>query len=153
MNKIRKSPLLLGILISISLGPAIRPPMDVVKVNHKEVACLAKNIYHEARGEPLNGQLAVAQVTVNRLKSGDFGSSICEVVYQPNQFSWTLERAKKIVDLKAWQDSVILATAVLANKAHLPDFKALYFHTKKVKPKWRKTKQVVTTIGNHIFYM
>lgn len=118
----------------------------------QDVSCLAKNIYHEARGESIEGQVAVAQVTINRLRAGEFGSSICRVVYAHKQFSWTLDKKKKIKDDKAWEISKTVANEVLKGKARLPNFNALYFHTKQVRPKWRREKQIVTTIGNHIFY-
>lgn len=151
MNTIKISALF-GILLAIMPGPIVMQ-RDLAQVHQKELACLAKNIYHEARGEPLHGQIAVAQVTLNRLNSGSFGSSICEVVYQPYQFSWTLDKAKRVMDPKAWEASLLLAAAILDKRVKLPDFGALYFHTKQVKPKWRKTKQVLATIGNHIFYL
>jgi spore germination cell wall hydrolase CwlJ-like protein len=117
-----------------------------------EINCLAKNIYHEARGESLQGQIAVAQVTVNRVASGQFQNNICNVVYADRQFSWTIGHSKKIKDTKAWEASVAVATAVLTKSVPLPDFKALYFHTKQVRPSWKYGKRVVAVIGNHIFY-
>jgi spore germination cell wall hydrolase CwlJ-like protein len=117
-----------------------------------EIECLARNVYHEARGEPLEGQIAVAQVTVNRVESGEFQSSVCRAVYADRQFSWTISKTKKIKDTKAWEASVAIATAVLTKSVHLPDFKALYFHTKQVKPRWNRNKRVLAVIGNHIFY-
>lgn len=106
----------------------------------------------EARGEPVEGQIAVAQVTINRVRSGVFGSSICKVVYAKNQFSWTLDKRKKIKNNKEWDASLALATEVLNGKSHIPNFNALYFHTKHIRPKWAKTKTRVTVIANHIFY-
>lgn len=120
--------------------------------NQADVNCLAKNIYHEARGESIRGQIAVAQVTVNRARSGNFGSSICKVVYAPKQFSWTLDRRKRVKNIKAWNTSVAVANEVLNGRARLQNFDALYFHTRQVHPRWRHSKQIVTTIGNHIFY-
>lgn len=107
----------------------------------------------EARGEPIHGQIAVAQVTVNRVNSGDFGDDVCEVVYSPRQFSWTLEKRRKITDKKAWQDSIEIAKAVLTNSIPLTKMSALYFHTRQVNPKWNKHKKIEKVIGNHIFYL
>ena len=117
-----------------------------------DVECLAKNIYHEARGEGLAGKIAVAQVTVNRMESKRFQNTICGVVYAPSQFSWTLDKRKRVRDQRAWQDSVQIARAVLTHAVRLPDFPALYFHTPQVNPRWNRNKTVVARIGNHIFY-
>lgn len=141
-----------GLLLSLNLGMASFPALaQLPKPKQAEVVCLAKNIYHEARGEPIEGQIAVAQVTINRVHSGEFQSSICKAVYADKQFSWTAKPAT-VKDRKAWSTAMIIATAVLTKSIHLPDFKALYFHTKQVRPKWSRTKRVVAQIGNHIFY-
>jgi spore germination cell wall hydrolase CwlJ-like protein len=142
----------LTLLTSIGLGTASLKATKIQYASRIEINCLAKNIYHEARGESLHGQIAVAQVTVNRVASGKFQNNICNVVYADRQFSWTIGRSKKIKDAKAWEASVAVATAVLTKSIHLPDFKALYFHTKQVKPRWKYGKRVVAVIGNHIFY-
>jgi spore germination cell wall hydrolase CwlJ-like protein len=114
--------------------------------------CLAKNIYYEARGEPLHGKIAVAQVTLNRVTHRtQFEASICGVVYAKNQFSWTMEKHREPRG-EAWLEAQALAKAVVIGTAHLPKFKALYFHNLTVKPKWNQTKELVARIGNHIFY-
>lgn len=119
----------------------------------KDVHCLAKNIYHEARGEPLEGQLAVAQVTMNRLRHPNFAGSVCGVVYEYKQFSWTLEKPKKIADQRAWDSAIKLSKLVLSNQVENPKLKtALYFHTRQIRPYWSKGKRIVAVIGNHIFY-
>lgn len=117
----------------------------------KSVQCLAKNIYHEARGEPHRGKLAVAQVTLNRVNDERFASSICGVVYQPYQFSWTKEHNLKVVDKSAWQESLQIARDAVNNGVtELENFNAVYFHNTKVKPRWKLRK--VAKIGNHVFY-
>lgn len=113
--------------------------------------CMAKVIYYEARGESLAGKLAVAKVTLNRVSSGKFPSTVCGVVYQKGQYSWTRGKTPKITDKKAWQESlVIAANAVETGLTELDHFKAMYFHSKQVKPMWKYKRSV--TIGNHIFY-
>ena len=152
MNKIKIGTLLATLLATITLGTAsINAPL-LQSAKKTDIDCLARNVYHEARGEPIEGQIAVAQVTVNRVESGEFQSSICRAVYANRQFSWTNTKPKKIKDIKAWEASVAIATAVLTKSVHLPDFKALYFHTKQVKPYWNRDKRVLAVIGNHIFY-
>lgn len=123
-----------------------------VKATKSELLCLAKNIYYEARGEPVQGKIAVAQVTLNRVTHRtEFDASICQVVYAKQQFSWTHERHREPRG-DAWLEAQALARAVILGTAYLPNFKALYFHNLTVKPKWNKTKKLVTRIGNHIFY-
>jgi spore germination cell wall hydrolase CwlJ-like protein len=130
----------------------INTAYQTVKATNAELLCLAKNIYYEARGEPVRGKIAVAQVTLNRvIHRTQFQSNICGVVYAKDQFSWTRERLKEPRG-EAWLEAKILAKEVLDGAVHLPQFKALYFHNLTVKPQWRKTKELVARIGNHIFY-
>ena len=140
------------LLVPATLGLTTIPPIVTKYVGFSEVHCLAQNIYHEARGESLEGQLAVAQVTVNRVKSGKFQPTVCGVVHAHRQFSWTLDKRKKVKDSKAWQASLTIARAVLKQGMGLPNFEALYFHTHQVRPRWNREKRVVAVIGNHIFY-
>lgn len=129
----------------------------------KQVDCLAKNIYYEAANETYEGKLAVAQVTMNRVSSGQFPKDICAVVYQrtPNnnnsitcQFSWTCLAVSMSKDKYKWEESVIVAKKALT-EPHLHDTiaesKALYYHAVYVNPGWNKSK-IVKQIGNHIFY-
>jgi spore germination cell wall hydrolase CwlJ-like protein len=141
-----------ALLITTDIGIALKPRPEIVKVKPQDIECLAKNIYHEARGEPFHGQVAVALVTVNRVASGLFQNTVCKVVYANKQFSWTLNKHKKVKDSKAWASAVEVATAVLSRKIYEPDFTAVYFHTKQVQPYWAKTKIIIARIGNHIFY-
>jgi spore germination cell wall hydrolase CwlJ-like protein len=143
---------LAALLISTNIGIATKPRPEIVKAKPQDIECLAKNIYHEARGEPFHGQVAVALVTVNRVASGLFQNTICKVVYANKQFSWTADKHKKVRDSKAWASAVEVATAVLSRKIYDSDFTAVYFHTKQVRPKWAKTKIIIARIGNHIFY-
>lgn len=152
MKTLKLGLLTIVLLMSTGLGTALVPQTKVHTAKLKDIECLARNIYHEARGEPLEGQVAVAQVTVNRVESGGFQSSVCNAVYANRQFSWTLDKSKKIKDRKAWEASIAVAKAVLTKSIYLPDFKALYFHTKQVKPRWNRNKRIVAVIGNHIFY-
>lgn len=131
------------------------------EVRNKQLDCLARNIYHEAGGEPFEGKVAVAQVTINRANSGQFPSDICKVVYQKNvvyekvlcQFSWYCENASSVKpkNIKAFRESEIVARQVLLENFRLPSLQqALYFHGAQINPKWNKER--VGQIGNHIFY-
>lgn len=115
-----------------------------------DILCLASVIYHEARGEPLSGQLAVAKVTLNRTEHKAFPSTVCGVVYQPNQYSWT-KKPQKIRDRAAWQEALDLAQHSLeTNLENLDHFKALYFQSTSSKKKFKRKQ--VAKIGKHVFY-
>jgi spore germination cell wall hydrolase CwlJ-like protein len=116
-----------------------------------QVTCLAKNIYHESRGESVRGQEAVALVTLNRVRDPRWPDTICKVVYERNQFSWT-RKPKPIKNAAAWNRSLALAYKVLNGNILLVNFKAVYFHTPQVNPRWKHSVRKVASIGNHIFY-
>jgi N-acetylmuramoyl-L-alanine amidase len=114
--------------------------------------CLMVNIYHEARGEPIKGQMAVASVVMNRVAHSRFPNSVCDVVYQRKQFSWTLDTHKLRMTPKF--DYQIYRVALMALKGHLIDYTggATHFHTTAINPYWTSNKVYLTTIGNHVFY-
>jgi spore germination cell wall hydrolase CwlJ-like protein len=117
------------------------------------VVCLALNIYFEARGEPLDGQLLVAEVTLNRAKNRN--QTVCEVVWDKKQFSWTHDgKSDKPRDLKAYAHALDLAEQVLIDPDKvLLGTPANYFHATHIKkPKWAKKMTVLGKNGNHIFY-
>ena len=127
----------------------------------KQLECLTKNIYWEAAGEPFEGKVAVAQVTLNRVDDGRFGKGVCGVVYQKNiiyekvicQFSWVCEGTHKIKPVYAamYKESEEVAKKVLLENFRLPSLSnAMYYHATYVQPGWRKQK--ITQIGQHIFY-
>ena len=118
-------------------------------IDEKQIDCLAKNIYFEARGEPIKGQLAVAHVVMNRLDSEEYPSNICGIVYQPNQFSWTSRRKLSINDWSLYANIKELAKHVIMNKPKDPTNGALFFKHKRLKKQSKKNSIV---IGNHIFY-
>jgi spore germination cell wall hydrolase CwlJ-like protein len=139
------------LFVCYNLGSANMPPLVPVQHSAMDIQCLAENIYHESRGEPFQGQLAVAQVTVNRFQSNRYGKSVCAVVHQPKQFSWTSNKPP-IRDKKHWQTSYTMARFVLHGSG-LPKFTALFYHNRKVNPQWNRNKTVIKTINNHVFYL
>ena len=150
INKVIKWIVAAGIASTL-LSPTIVSVATPTK-DSDDVVCLAQNIYHEARGEPLLGRKAVAKVTLNRLDSGKFADSICNVVYQPGQFSWTTDKRKRIVDWEAWYDSLAIARSAIQHGVHgLENFHAMYFHSITIKPNWKR--KVYAKIGKHIFYV
>jgi N-acetylmuramoyl-L-alanine amidase len=146
---------LTGTFLALPLGMGdlvINKTYQTVKATKKEILCLAKNIYYEARGEPLQGKIAVAQVTLNRVTHRtEFDASICQVVYAKKQFSWTGERHREPRG-SDWQEAQVLAQLVIQGVAHIPGFRALYFHNQTVNPRWNRTRELVARIGNHTFY-
>jgi len=114
--------------------------------------CLAGAVYFEAKGEPLHGQLSVAEVILNRMRSGRFPASACGVVKQRGQFSFIRGgRFPAIARTSlAWKRAVAIAHIAVQDLADGPAPKALFFHAKRVSPRWRLTR--VAAVGNHIFY-
>jgi spore germination cell wall hydrolase CwlJ-like protein len=126
----------------------------------KEQRCLAEAVYFEARSEPEEGQAAVAQVVLNRAKSGLYPSTICGVVYQNRhrhlacQFTFACEgKSLRIRDKGSWERAKRVASAVLEGKTYLADVGgATHYHANYVRPYWAKRLKKMDVIGRHIFY-
>lgn len=116
-----------------------------------DMECLATAVYFESKGEPLAGQLAVAQVILNRVESGRFGNSICDVVKAPKQFSF-VRNGNLGTPRHARQFETAQAIAWIAANKAWDDVagRATHFHATYVNPRWKL--QRVAAIGNHIFY-
>lgn len=114
--------------------------------------CLAGAVYFESKGEPLHGQLSVAEVVLNRARSGRFPASACAVVKQRGQFSFIRGGRFPAIARSslAWKRAVAIAHIAVQDLADGPAPKALFFHAKRVSPRWRLTR--VAAVGNHIFY-
>lgn len=123
-------------------------PMD------SEMRCLAGAVYFEARGEPLAGQLAVAQVIINRTEDGRFPRSYCGVVTQPGQFSFM--RGSRMPAVRegspAWERAVAVAQIAHRGLWESGAEGAVFFHARYVKPGWSRTKTRLAQIDTHIFY-
>jgi N-acetylmuramoyl-L-alanine amidase len=119
---------------------------------NREQECLAGAVYFEAKSEPLDGQLAVAKVILNRARSGRFASSVCGVVFQPSQFSFVRGGTFPSIARSGlqWRNAVAIATIAQNDLWHSSVSNALYFHARRVSPSWRVTR--IASIGNHIFY-
>ena len=118
-----------------------------------EHECLAGAVYFEAKGEPLEGQLAVADVVLNRARSGKYPPTICGVVTQKSQFSFV--RRGRIPPISrnsdAWRRAVAVAQIAQEELADGGVGSAMFFHARYVAPNWRRLTRVAS-IGNHIFY-
>lgn len=138
-------------------GPVTDAAMTQLLAEHK---CLSEVLYYEARGEGTGGQKAIAEVVFHRMNHGDYGHSICAVVYEGRgrpgcQFSFTcngeMDRPKQMA---AWRESEKLAAQILTGQVPLRNATggALNFHAVSVSPDWADTMAKTTQIGNHIFY-
>jgi len=158
---------------SMTHRPSTDKPAPVVKivetkpvldgVTAKLVAehkCLSEVLYYEARGEGAGGQKAIAEVVFHRLNRGNFGPSICAVVYEGSkgpgcQFSFTCNGdMKRPKHARAWREAEALAASILTGETRLRNITggATNFHAISVDPIWADTLEKTTQIGNHIFY-
>ena len=133
-------------------------PLVVVE---RELECMTRNIYYEAATEPVEGKLAVAQITMNRVASDRFPDSVCEVVYQKTrfsdrtvcQFSWYCDGSaqRRRVQESLWLESRAAAKKVMFEGWRLPSLeRSMFYHADYVNPRWRLDR--VVQIGRHIFY-
>ena len=144
---------------------------SVMENRKKQLTCLAKNIYFEARNEPFAGQFAVALVTLNRVSDTTFPDTICKVVYQgihtadgfPKrdrcQFSWYCDgNSDEVRNLKSFDKSQKIANLAMLQYSKLKseglDYTegAIYYHTYEISPRWSNSFPKVGRIGDHIFY-
>jgi spore germination cell wall hydrolase CwlJ-like protein len=123
-----------------------------LEADKQNLACLARNVYFEGRGEPLAGQYAIAEVTMNRRASALFPRTVCAVVYQKSAFSWTGAAALPEPGGEEWKRARSVAEAVYYGKEAPRLQGALFYHATYVEPDWAKDKRLVARIGNHIFY-
>lgn len=127
-----------------------------------DIECLAENVYFEARGEPLQGQYAVAEVTLNRTRAAHFPHTICAVVHEAHwdpsrrrsvaDFSWTELGDISPGDGVAWKRAKDVANAEYDDLRDPVVPGALFYHSTSIRPSWAKGRKAIATIGNHVFY-
>lgn len=161
----RPQPSVSAEMLAAYVESGFQPMEKRIEAANAERDCLAQAIYHEARGESAVGQLAVANVIVNRARSGKFPDSLCGVIYQNAnkglyrcQFTFACDgRDNTPGERRAWANSQKLAQDVFAEFATgkeigaLPG-SALYYHTTAVAPSWSHTFNRVAAVDSHIFY-
>jgi spore germination cell wall hydrolase CwlJ-like protein len=136
----------------------LRVSYDEKKWIMREVECLARNIYFEAAAEPRAGKIAVAEVTMNRVKDKQYPRTVCAVVHQKAkgtcQFSWVCQGKTKVHKRsRAWEESIDIAENILISKREYGIIgDAMHFHATYVEPSWAEQKKLIRKIGNHIFY-
>jgi len=151
-----------GVLLAGLSSSSMAEKNDEEKHAAKEIRCLALNVYFEARGEATEGQLAVALVTMNRMKNRHYPNSVCGVVWQKRQFSWTHDgKSDRPTDKRAWKLANKIAKFAYQRYGKLPDRsrKALdltkgalhYYAPDLAAPYWAKVHTVTREIGGHIF--
>ncbi len=148
MNKI-----LITLFLSLATQTAFAETMSC-KPNSSSYNCLVCNCYHETRGEPKVGMIAVAKTVLSRAQSDEFPDTVCGVVYQPSQFSWTADsysnniNAKEPKDIQALQDCKAAADTAIDEGAN----GLLYFYNpRKVTPGWSRRVTSCGRAGNHVF--
>jgi spore germination cell wall hydrolase CwlJ-like protein len=152
--------LILGLLVA-AFTFALQT-VQTYRDERRELVCLARNVYFEARGEPLEGQYAVAEVTMNRKASGRYPDTVCGVVYQQNwdplrkryvgAFSWTELSSVPTPMGEEWQRAWNVAEAVYSGRQAPVLGDALFYHATYVRPSWARGNQPVARIGRHVFY-
>ena len=135
-------------------------PLPKRVFSEREQACLARGIYFEARGEPVRGQAAVAQVILNRVRNPHYPDTICGVVYQNKtwrnrcQFSFACDRIRdNVKDKRLWDIAKHVAGETTAGRIWLPQVgSSTHYHATYVRPRWAGRMKKVGRIGLHIFY-
>lgn len=122
----------------------------------RQVEVLALNIYHEARGESIDGMIMIAEVTLNRVNHSRYPNNICSVVYQRSQFSWTHTIQNHTPnDTKSWELAQELAEGILSGEIDTLGTRATHFlNPNRVSriPSWTNSFEMVGRVGNHVFY-
>ena len=172
---LRREALALAVfIVTMSIASVLLIPKPTIKISYnnltkearKQVDCLADNIYFEAGKEPADGKLAVALVTMNRVKSGIYPDNICDVVKQRRentcQFTWwcisktklkAIDRQFTDEEMEQYNKSQLVALQVYLNHDTITDITqgAMFYHATYVSPQWRGMEKTIE-IGQHIFY-
>jgi spore germination cell wall hydrolase CwlJ-like protein len=146
----------------VQVAQVVKPATDAV-MNQllEEHKCLSEALYYEARGEGQGGQKAVAEVVFHRMNHGNFGHSICAVVYEGRQkpgcqfsFACNADMLKRTKRPEEWRQAELLAAQILTGQVALKNSTggALNYHAVSASPDWAETMDRTTQIGNHIFY-
>lgn len=143
--------------ISVKLElPDLDPLYNIpyVEYGNPELICMAENIFYEARNQSDRGMQAVGLVTLNRVKHVRFPDTVCDVVYEPSQFSWTLYNVTidlhNPIERKAWHKALEIAYAVLNQKVNNDLLGVTHYHATYVNPQWGKHQ--VAQIDDHVFF-
>jgi N-acetylmuramoyl-L-alanine amidase len=144
-------------IVPTSGTSAIQVEQTSRTVDHEDldIFCLAKNIFHEAGVEDELGMFAVAQVTLNRVRSANYPDTICGVVMQPSQFSWANNKDRRWTHPTGpkWETAKRIARQVIKEGYRVPALQAaVFYHADYVSPDWKDPNAVIAQVGTHIFY-
>ena len=130
-----------------------------VPKSNKQISCLAEALYFEARGEPIQGQLAVGEVILNRVKDTRYPSSICKVINQGTgrrfacQFTYTCDgKLETVHERKPYEMALKIAKILMTTHDGKLTRGSTHYHSNYVNPKWSKKFERVAKFGRHIFY-
>jgi N-acetylmuramoyl-L-alanine amidase len=147
---------------AVTAAPLVPPPVKLAKRSVDPVArdCLAEAVYFESRGEPRDGQIAVAHVVMNRVAHHAYPAHVCEVIREGEelgkgrcQFHWRCDgRPDEPTEEAAWQEAQSVAEEVLAGSVPDPTQGALFFHAAHVRPYWASKFRRTARIGSHVYY-
>lgn len=160
------------IIITVAQVNNLAAQEKLATITEEDQMCLAQNIYFEAGNQSVEGQVAVAWVTLNRMEDSSFPDTICDVVKQARrdengniirhkcQFSWYCDgKSDKIpsdvVSQRAWEKAQLISHVVLLDWARAnssPVQNATFYHANYVKPSWARAFDKVAVVGDHIFY-
>lgn len=160
MRKFLSTILLFGLLLTTEVFGQSQNVK--IKIDDRQIHCLAQNIYFESRNQSIIGQKAIGLVTLNRLSSGNYAKDICGVVKQrirgKCQFSWvcdsrTMKKRLTITQDPLYNDILTLSIRIIKNYYYLNDVTkgATYFHASHKNPRWKLQRSV--KIENHVFYI
>jgi len=128
------------------------PPAVAIDRNRPDIMCMALNIYHEARGSSLEDRIATGLVVLNRMESENFPDTVCDVVWERSQFSWTNDGRSDIPhNLEAYEAALLLASFIISGA--YPDFTygATHYHTAEIRPYWSDGSLAKVRIGAHVY--
>ena len=144
---------LLQAVVAAQVSTAPLPQDDL-----QAVTCMAQNLWFETRGSSRTDQLAVANVVLNRVDDPRYPNDICEVIWQPHQFSWTNDgrsdqvRVLSPTDRRVWKQIVEVAIASVKGTAEDPTDGATHFHATYVQPAWAGSLRRLVRIDDHVYY-
>ncbi len=151
-----------GAAVITVLFATLMHAMVAADSSRRELTCLALNVYHESRGEPLAGQYAVAEVTMNRVADPRYPATVCETVYEKKwdylrkryvgAFSWTEFDENATPRGAAWERAVDIAELTYSGDRNEILDGAVHYHAAYIRPSWARGKKPVAKIGRHLFY-
>jgi hypothetical protein len=147
------------VLVARPIPPRVVDPIlyrvnETVTLSQQDKNCLIRNVFFEAGSEPYAGKIAVAHVTWNRVRSGQWGNTVCQVVHAPHQFSWTAESSARHRSPYGphWEATRQAVYDFIDGRRVSGLHRSMNFHAVHVRPEWARPDRQVARIGGHVFY-